>query len=398
MSVTAAASADGTTYGPDTATTNGGEIGLTGRYLKVTVELTRTSGTGPTPVVFDVTVTTNRPPVANAGTDQAVSEGTLVALDGSASSDPDSDLLTYAWTLQAGYTGPSVTLSDPGSVNPTFASTDDGLYTFRLEVSDGRGGTASDEVQVKVSNVDPVITAFTGPDAPIAIGAAVQLSASFTDAGTADTHTAVFALDGTSKPGTVTEADGSGEAAASFTGLAVGVYTATITVTDDDTGSASATRSIPVVIYDPSAGFVTGGGWITSPAGAYTPDPTLSGKATLGFVSKYQKGATAPTGATEFVFHSAGMTFTSTSYDWLVVSGNRAQYKGTGVVTGTRSSDGTYTFILTAVDGGTSPDLFRIKVFRDGGLLYDNQSGAPDGVAPATALGGGSIVVHVVKK
>ena len=43
-------------------------------------------------------------------------------------------------------------------------------------------------------------------------------------------------------------------------------------------------------------GFVTGGGWIDSRPGAYRPEPELYGKATFGFVSKYKKGATTPTG------------------------------------------------------------------------------------------------------
>jgi hypothetical protein len=55
-----------------------------------------------------------------------------------------------------------------------------------------------------------------------------------------------------------------------------------------------------VVIDDPSAGFVTGGGWIDSPTGAYQPNPTLRGKASFGFVSKYQNGAKTPTDETEF--------------------------------------------------------------------------------------------------
>jgi streptogramin lyase len=398
VNVTAAASTDAISWGPGMAVTNSGELGLSGRYLKVTVELTRSSGTDPTPVVFDLSVTTNQPPTADAGLDQAVSEGTLVSLDGSASSDPDSDALSYAWTLKPDYTGPAVTLSDPNVVSPTFATTDNGFYAFVLEVSDGHGGTASDGVQVSVSNLDPVITGFTTPDAPVAIGAPVGLSATFTDAGTADTHTAQFSVGGTDEFGLVTETNGSGSASASLNGLDVGVYTATVTITDDDTGTATASAAIPVVIYDPSAGFVTGGGWITSPAGAYSPDATLAGKATFGFVSKYQKGATVPTGATEFVFHAAGMTFSSTSYDWLVVSGTRAQYKGTGVVTGTGTYDGTYKFILTALDGGTSPDLFRMKILHDDDVLYDNQMSAPDGATPATALSGGSIVIHVAKK
>lgn len=56
------------------------------------------------------------------------------------------------------------------------------------------------------------------------------------------------------------------------------------------------------MVYDPAAGFVTGGGWINSPAGAYSANTDLTGKATFGFVSKYQNGATVPTGNTEFQF------------------------------------------------------------------------------------------------
>jgi hypothetical protein len=54
--------------------------------------------------------------------------------------------------------------------------------------------------------------------------------------------------------------------------------------------------------------------------------------------------------------------------------------------------------ILTAVDGGTSPDLFRMKIFADGEVLYDNQVGASDDGPLTTALSGGSIVVHIPKK
>ncbi len=54
------------------------------------------------------------------------------------------------------------------------------------------------------------------------------------------------------------------------------------------------------VVYDPIGGFVTGGGYIMSPAGAYVQDPAATGKANFGFVSKYKKGATVPSGSTEF--------------------------------------------------------------------------------------------------
>ena len=99
---------------------------------------------------------------------------------------------------------------------------------------------------------------------------------------------------------------------------AAGVYTVTVTVTDDDDGSDLMVYQY-VVIYDPTAGFVTGGGWIDSPLSAYPADPTLIGKANFGFVSKYAKGATVPTGQTEFKV--ADLNFRSSTYQWLVVAG-----------------------------------------------------------------------------
>ena len=64
-----------------------------------------------------------------------------------------------------------------------------------------------------------------------------------------------------------------------------------------------------MVVYDPNAGFVTGGGWIQSPAGAHAADPALTGKANFGFVAKYQKGANVPNGNTEFQFQAGNLNF-----------------------------------------------------------------------------------------
>jgi hypothetical protein len=143
-----------------------------------------------------------------------------------------------------------------------------------------------------------------------------------------------------------------------------------------------------VVAYDPNGGFVTGGGWINSPAGAYVSNPALAGKANFGFVSKYQKGSNVPTGETEFQFKVASLNFQSTSYDWLVVNGKKAQYKGTGTINGV----GSYRFMLTAIDD--TQDKFRMRIWDDSGLVYDNQMNAPDTADPTTVLGGGSIQIH----
>jgi methionine-rich copper-binding protein CopC len=260
--------------------------------------------------------------------------------------------------------------------------------------------TQTDRI-VKVTNSDgtcsllpsvnhaPVVhIAIPAPDAVLAAGTA-NLSASFTDQDAADTHTCQVAWDNASTPaaGTVSESGGAGTCTSS-TNLSAGVYNITVRVTDNH--GAQGTDSVQVVVYDPNAGFVTGGGWINSPAGAYTADSSLTGKANFGFVSKYQKGATVPTGETEFQFQVGNLNFHSTAYQWLVVSGKMAQYKGTGTINGTVG----YSFLLTARDG--TPDGFRIKISNADGVVYDNLHSSDDSITSGNtqAIAGGSIVIH----
>ena len=89
----------------------------------------------------------NNPPVANAGSDQTAEVNTLVTLDGSASNDPDGDSLTFSWTQAA---GPSINLSNPTSMRPTFTPTVSGSYTFQLVVNDGKVDSAPDYVTITI--------------------------------------------------------------------------------------------------------------------------------------------------------------------------------------------------------------------------------------------------------
>ena len=61
-----------------------------------------------------------------------------------------------------------------------------------------------------------------------------------------------------------------------------GIYTVTLSVTDDGGSGISGFKF--VVVYDPDGGFLTGGGWIDSPAGAYVPDPDRAGRAKFGLL------------------------------------------------------------------------------------------------------------------
>jgi PKD repeat protein len=243
-------------------------------------------------------------------------------------------------------------------------------------------------------NRPPVLQTITAPIDPRQINTTINATATFQDPDLFDTHTALWDWgDGLTSAGIMNETSLS--VSGSHVYIQAGVYTVKVTVTDV-AGNSSNISYRYVVIYDPSAGFVTGGGWINSPAGAYSPDPSLTGKATFGFVSKYQKGKSVPTGNTEFQFKAGNLNFSSTAYDWLVISGAKAQYKGTGTINGT----GSYHFVLTAIDGkingGGGVDKFRIKIWdlATGQIVYDNQHGAADDALPVTALGGGSIVIH----
>jgi hypothetical protein len=259
------------------------------------------------------------------------------------------------------------------------------------------GDQATASVNVTVVNLPPTVGTISAPIDPQMVNTTINTSTTFADTGTLDTHTALWNWGGeVTSAGAVAETNGSGTVSGSHIYITPGVYTINLKVTDDDTGVGDAPPFQYVVIYDPDGGFVTGGGWIMSPAGAYVPNPALTGKATFGFVAKYNKGATVPTGNTEFQFHVANLNFKSASYDWLVVAGAKAQYKGLGTINGA----GEYGFLLTAIDGqvngGGGVDKFRIKITdkASGALIYDNLLDAPDDADPTTALGGGSIVIH----
>jgi hypothetical protein len=264
-------------------------------------------------------------------------------------------------------------------------------------VMDEDGDTQEYTAAVAILNIAPTIESISIPTAPVALSAQpVIAAATFSDpAGAADEPYTC----------TVDYGDGSGPRAGTATGSsctgpdqtysATGVFAVTVHVTDDDGDTGTATSTDFIVVYEPANGFVTGGGWIDSPAGAYLPDPSMAGKATFAFVSKYEKGQAVPEGNTQFRFQAAGLVFDSYQYDWLIVSqaGTAAQFRGEGLIGGDSAPNGEpWRFMVWAVDG--EPDTFRIRIWwEDNGaeiVVYDNGFGQP--------IGGGAIAVHAGKK
>ena len=237
----------------------------------------------------------------------------------------------------------------------------------RARVVDKDGGFVELTKTIDVTNVAPTVTITApAPGAVTFVGSPVSLAASFTDPGVRDTHTASFAIAGSTVPAAVTESGGSGTTAATWTPGSAGIDTLTANVTDN--GGATGSASQTLIVADP-LGYVAGAGWIGS------------GTTRLLFTlaARYPSGATTPNGIV--VIAGRGVVFHATSFTWLVVTGKTANVQGTGIANGAAG----YSFRLQAIDG--QPNRFAIRIWKTatGAVLLD--TGAP------AALGGGNVTV-----
>ena len=121
-------------------------------------------------------VAANATPIANAGPDQTVARGSTVILDGSASTDPDGDPLTYHWSFVSKAAGSTADLANPTAVNPSFVADKPGSHTVQLIVNDGKVNSLPAQVVISTQNSPPVANA--GPDQSAFVGTTVTLDCS----------------------------------------------------------------------------------------------------------------------------------------------------------------------------------------------------------------------------
>jgi hypothetical protein len=270
------------------------------------------------------------------------------------------------------------------------------IYTITVTCTDPAGNATVKTTTVVVAHN------ISGPmsGASFKINTPVNFTGTFWDVA-GNRHAAQWLFDGgLTTSGTVVEPNGltSGTVRGTYTFTTAGVYKVTMKVTDN-TGVASSVTTAGdleaiVVIYDPNGGYTIGGGWVSAAPGSYPANPGLTGKLGFGFNSKYTNAAN-PKGETQIKFALGNLDFNALNYDYLAISGARAQFKGFGKVNG----DAGYSFILTVIDGqatgGGGVDKLRIKIWNksSGAIVFDTQMGASDAAEPTTPVGTGSSII-----
>lgn len=304
-------------------------------------------------VKVTVSASTNVLPVANAGTDISVTLPVAsIQLDGSASSDPDGTIVSYAWAKTAG-TG-DLTIINATSSKPILTDIQAGDYEFELTVTDNMGGISKDRVKISVAmppNVLPVAVA--GTDISVNLpNPVIELDGS-----------ASYDPDGTIVTWTWTKTNGQGaltiiNAASSkptIVGVQAGDYEFELTVTDDRGGISKDKVKLTVLAVENKKPFAKAGKdiMIAVPATSATLNGQLS----------YDEDGTI-----------AG-------YAWKQVSGPAAAGIGgnTVITTAANLVPGDYVFELTVTDnnGGTGTDSVMVSVvnnlrYNDNITIYPN--------------------------
>lgn len=184
----------------------------------------------------------NSNPIADAGTDQNVSTGSVVTLSAAASTDADGDSLSYQWALTAIPSSSTALLSDTTAVAPSFTADKDGVYTAQLIVNDGKADSAADTVTITAATANSAPVAHAGTNQNVATGSSVTLDASASSDADGDVLSYQWSLTVPSSSSALLS--NSTSAAPTFTVDKEGVYTAQLIVNDGTVDSAPVTVTI----------------------------------------------------------------------------------------------------------------------------------------------------------
>jgi hypothetical protein len=187
----------------------------------------------------------NAPPVAAVGANQSVLTGSVVNLDGSASTDANRDRLTYKWSLISKPTGSTAELLKPLEVKASFTADVAGVYVAGLVVNDGKLPSESAVVLVQVSDKNAAPVARTGPSQNVEKGSQVTLDGSGSSDENNDRLTFKWQLISTPSGSAAALSDDASPRPV-FTADVAGVYVASLAVSDGVLFSAPASVSVTV--------------------------------------------------------------------------------------------------------------------------------------------------------
>lgn len=200
-----------------------------------------------------------RAPTATAGGPYTTNEGTDVALDASASTDPTGQALTYAWDLDN-----DGEYDDATGDKPTYTNVgQDGVFTVSVKVTDTDGTYDTDSTTVTVNNVAPTVSGVSS-DSPKDENTVLTVNATISDPGWLDPLTATIDWGDGAGPQTVTGTLENERPNATLTIAAThtygddGTFTVTVCGRDDDVQTCASSFNVRIDNVNPTTGIDEG--------------------------------------------------------------------------------------------------------------------------------------------
>jgi hypothetical protein len=215
---------------------------VAGTYLATLVANDGRTDSGSASVTI-VASTGNLAPIAVAGPAQTVTPATRVTLDGTASSDPNNDFITYKWTLTSKPDTSSAALALDTSSKPTFTADLAGTYVVALQVYDGKlySPVATNVITAAIGNRKP--TANAGVNQSVNTSSEVTLDGTLSTDLDFDSLSYEWIL--VAKPiGSVASLSSSSSPKPTFTADKEGAYLLSLVVSDGKLSSAISTTTI----------------------------------------------------------------------------------------------------------------------------------------------------------
>ncbi len=278
----------------------------------------------------------NKAPVAEAGLNKVITLPVNNLTLSGTGTDADGSIVSYLWKQIAGPV--SGIIVSPTNANTIINNLIQGIYRYQLTVTDNKGATSTDIVQVTVNasiNIIPI--AIAGADKTITLPTnTISLTGSGTDADGTITGYKWLKISGAAS-GTITSPNANNT---NITNLVQGVYLFQLTVTDNSGASAKDTIKVTV-----------------------NPAPNQPPLLNAGL----DKIITLPTNFLTLTGSGTDVDGTIASYAWAIVSG-----PATGSIISPNSSntavtnlvEAVYQFQLTVTDnnGATSKDTVKVTV------------------------------------